>query len=193
MSDQRDGARELLRELVAELLAAGSNGNLGSGPVESAGPVPQVPAPPVAAVLRPSGWSGPAAPGEVIGDIATISEEGLRSSPPNVREEPVKIDNDEDLERFARSLAKRLENPRERSAIRAGQVRFTLRRAAPTSAASSKRAPVMRIEKGAVTERVIREAAEQGMRLVLARGAVLTPLARDNARALRVEIEREAC
>jgi hypothetical protein len=42
-----------------------------------------------------------------------------------------------------------------------------------------------------VTERVVRQAAAEGARLVLARGAVLTPLGRDQARALGVEIERE--
>ena len=49
----------------------------------------------------------------------------------------------------------------------------------------------MRVDKGAVTERIVREAAAAGARLVLARRAVLTPLARDQARTLRVAIERE--
>jgi hypothetical protein len=49
----------------------------------------------------------------------------------------------------------------------------------------------MRIEKGAVTERVVREAKAAGARLVLAPGAVLTPLARDKAKALGVQIEKE--
>ena len=48
-----------------------------------------------------------------------------------------------------------------------------------------------RVEKGAVTERTVREAADAGARLVLAPAAVLTPLARDRARALKVPIERE--
>lgn len=48
-----------------------------------------------------------------------------------------------------------------------------------------------RIAKGAVTERVIREVADAGTRLVLAPGTVLTPLARERAHALGVEIERE--
>ena len=53
-----DDARAVLRELLAEALAGG-NGN--------GAPVPQVPAPPVAAVLRPSTWTAPPAGGEVIG------------------------------------------------------------------------------------------------------------------------------
>jgi hypothetical protein len=52
-------------------------------------------------------------------------------------------------------------------------------------------AAVRRIERGAVTERVINAAAQAGERLVLGRGAVLTPLARDRARASGVPIEKE--
>ena len=51
--------------------------------------------------------------------------------------------------------------------------------------------PVRRIERGAVTERVVDQAARAGERLVLGRGAVLTPLARDRARSSGVEIEKE--
>ena len=47
-----------------------------------------------------------------------------------------------------------------------------------------------RIERGAVTEKVVREAARAGQRLVLGPRAVLTPLARDRARASGVEIDR---
>jgi len=51
--------------------------------------------------------------------------------------------------------------------------------------------PARRIERGAVTEKVVRDAAQAGERLVLGPGAVLTPLARDRARASGVEISRE--
>jgi hypothetical protein len=50
---------------------------------------------------------------------------------------------------------------------------------------------VHRIERGAVTEAMINRAAQAGERLVLGRGAVLTPLARDRARASGVQIEKE--
>jgi predicted amidohydrolase len=49
----------------------------------------------------------------------------------------------------------------------------------------------MRVERGAVTERVVRRAANDGARLVLAPAAVLTPLGRELAGSLHVEIERE--
>ena len=51
--------------------------------------------------------------------------------------------------------------------------------------------PARRIERGAVTEKVVRDAAQAGERLVLGPRAVLTPLARDRARASGVEISRE--
>jgi hypothetical protein len=51
--------------------------------------------------------------------------------------------------------------------------------------------PTRRIERGAVTEKVIRDAARAGERLVLGPRAVLTPLARDRARVSGVEISKE--
>jgi hypothetical protein len=49
-----------------------------------------------------------------------------------------------------------------------------------------------RVERGAVTERAVLKAAKDGKRLVLGPKAVLTPLARDRARVLGVEIEKES-
>jgi hypothetical protein len=176
--------------------------------------VPQVPAPPVAAVLRPSTWDRPAAPGEVIGAPASsaVEQSALPVQPPappvrspvpplwagepevkisgdDARVETVKIDTDEDLDRFIRELITRVENPRERLAIRKGQLRFLLRRS--ETVGQPQGAPPVRVQKGAVTERVIGQAASAGAKLVLAPGAVLTPLGRDRAKALGVQIERE--
>jgi hypothetical protein len=159
-----DAARDLLRELLAEALA---NGN---------GQPATVPPPPVAAVHRPSTWSQPAAPGEVIGNGAAPAHD--RGA------EPVTISSDADLDRFVRALAARFEDAGQRAAARDGRLRFTL---------GSGTAPVgvMRVAHGAVTERTIKKAAEAGGRLVLGPGAVLTPLAREKARALGIDIERE--
>jgi hypothetical protein len=174
-----ESMREVVREILADVLA-GQNGN-GAG-------VPRVPPPPVAAVLRPSTWTGPSVPGEVVGDGGPAP-----AAPESAGVEAVTIDTDEDLDRFVRALLVRLEHPREREAIRAGRVRFALRRAggAAGPAPVAPPAAVLRIAKGAVTERTVRDAAERGVRLVLARGAVLTPLAREKARALGVQIEKE--
>jgi hypothetical protein len=188
MSD-RDATRQLLRELLEEVLAPAAGNGDGAhrapapgAPGPAPGPAP-VPAPPVAAVLRPSTWAGPTVPGEVVG----ASAEPAAPPPGGVRVEAVTLEGDEDLDRFVRALVARLENPGERTAILAGTLRFTLgtaRTGAPAGA-------VRRVERGAVTERTVREAAAAGERLVLAPAAVLTPLARERARALGVEIERE--
>jgi hypothetical protein len=50
---------------------------------------------------------------------------------------------------------------------------------------------VQRVEKGAVTERMVAAAAKAGSALVLGPRAVLTPLARDKARALGVPVQKE--
>jgi len=150
-----DAARDLLRELLTEALA---NGN---------GQQAQVPPPPVAAVHRPSTWSQPAAPGELIGDGAPASGEVVA----------VTIASDADLDRFVRTVLDHGD------AIRQGRLRFTL--------GSARSAGVFRIDRGAVTERTIKKAADAGGRLVLGPRAVLTPLAREKARALGIDIERE--
>src|SRR5207248_3208902 len=140
-------------------------------------PVPQVPAPPVAAVHRPSTWEGAAeAPAEA------PARDG------RARVEEVALATDADLDAFVRRLLHMFENPRDRQAIRGGRLRFRLRPAAGPGG----QAAALRIEKGAVTERVVDEAAAAGSRLVLGRRAVLTPMARDRAKKLRLEIEKES-
>jgi hypothetical protein len=162
-----DAARDLLRELLTEALA---NGN---------GQQAQVPPPPVAAVHRPSTWARPAAPGEVIGESPGGDSLSLREHRGDgaARTETVRIAGDADLAAFVRTV---LDNA---DAIRQGRLRFTL--------GSARSAGVFRIDRGAVTERTIKQAADAGGRLVLGPRAVLTPLAREKARALGIDIERE--
>ena len=162
---ERDAAREIIRELLHEAMAP-ANGN---------GVTPQIPPPPVAAVHRPSTWSPPDGPPARRAPAGARPPEGGRGP------EGVTLDSDAELDRFVRSLLAR--PPEELEAIRAGRIRFTLRGGAPSGA--------LRVERGAVTERKVDEAAKAGARLVLGPGAVLTPLARDKARARGIEIERE--
>jgi hypothetical protein len=193
----REEAREMLRELLAEALGGG-NGNANGGhrggrtggAAAPGGAPPAVPAPPVAAVLRPSTWSQPPAPGEVIGEVWPAGAAGAGGDPGRggggepaapaggARVEAVSLRSDADLARFADAV---LANA---AAIRSGALRFTL-------GAGTSPSGVRRIEKGAVTERTVNEAASAGQRLVLAPAAVLTPLARERARHLKLEIERE--
>ncbi len=109
--------------------------------------------------------------------------------------ETVNLSTDEDLAAFVRRLLELDHDQREE--LRSGRKRFRLAAAPPAAGAPPGRAPgsgaspVRRIERGAVTEAVIKAAARAGERLVLGRGAVLTPLARDRARASGVQIEKE--
>ena len=191
MTTGGDEMREVVREVLAEVLPAvldealatpSSNGN-GSGQpaVTAEDAVPAVPAPPVATVHRPSGWREPEPP-ESIGD-APVSD--------GVAKERVDLRSDADLQAFVLSLARRLENPRTRTAILSGEVRFQLAGASVASGDSTSATPTIRIETGAVTERAVKDAAKAGARLVLSARAVLTPMARDRARSLGVEIQKE--
>ena len=123
--------------------------------------------------------------------------------------ETVNLSTDEDLGAFVKRLLDL--DPGQREELRSGRKRFRLASpqapSVPAGAGHQCRsisagqsngaeragpsAPVRRIERGAVTEAVIAAAAGAGERLVLGRGAVLTPLARDRARASGVQIEKE--
>ena len=200
----REVLADLLPELLSEALTSNGNGHpTGASPQTATGPapepasaVPQVPAPPVAKVHRPSGWRPPA---ESTTTPAIGTPQGRQLAPAPATGgasnsaadvEVVDLRSDADLDVFVRSLVHRFENPRDRMAIRSGKLRFRLGATAAAVAAPAA-ATTIRIERGAVTERAVRDAAAQGARLVLAPRAVLTPMARDRARSLGVEIEKE--
>lgn len=189
----RNVTREVLADLLPGLLEEAltapqpENGNGHHPPLAPAAQpaVPQVPAPPIAAVHRPPGWRPPQ---------PDPSTEPAAAQPAVVEQrsgdvERVDLRSDADLDGFVRSLARRLDNPRDRMAILSGRLRFSL--AAAPAAETAAAGPALRIEKGAVTERHVRDAADKGARLVLSPRAVLTPMARDRARSLGVEIEKE--
>ena len=150
-------------------------------------------------MLRPSTWTAPAAPGEVIGERARrarVAPAVAGPTPSDGSVEAVTIDTDDDLNRFVGALISRLAEPAERHAIRAGRVRFTLRRSPagmPGTGTIRNGAATATVESQGRGHRAHGRARRPttGGRLVLARGAVLTPLAREKARALGVEIERE--
>jgi len=109
--------------------------------------------------------------------------------------EVVVIRHDADLDQFVRRIVSLAESPVTRQHLKSGRLRFTLAASAPAGTPSSSHGPSAqnstgrrRIERGALTERAVRDAAAAGESLVLARGVVITPLARDRARALGVDI-----
>jgi hypothetical protein len=123
--------------------------------------------------------------------------------------EQVAVRDDAELDALVRRVAALCEDPTRRAAMADGRHGFRLAGGAapsrqPRGAAhhtakggSTGQVPVhgasgvVRVERGAVTERTVVKAAADGARLVVGPKAVLTPLARDKARVLGVEIEKE--
>jgi hypothetical protein len=104
--------------------------------------------------------------------------------------ETVSLSTDADLDAFVSRLISMGEQDRED--VRVGRKRFRLAAPAPAGRVPAPAGPaVRRIDKGAVTESVVKDAARAGQRLVLGPAAVLTPLARDRARVSGVQIEKE--
>lgn len=160
----REELRSLVREALQDLLpaqAAGVPSDSASRPV-----VPGVPD----GRTQPDGGPMP----QAVQDGGTV----------------VALSSDADLESFVRRLLRMFQDPRHRQDLLHGRIRFRL--ANPASAGpGAKGSSVLRVDRGAVTERRIRDAARAGARVVLGKSAVLTPLARDRARALGVDIEKE--
>jgi hypothetical protein len=99
----------------------------------------------------------------------------------------VDLRSDADLDAFVRRLFQLFDNPKHRADILSGRRRFRLAGGPSTGAAEA----VQRVDRGAVTEAHIKQAAAAGARLVLGVRAVMTPLARDRARALGVVVDKE--
>ncbi len=191
-----DGAAPELRELVREVLRdvlpglAAQNRHNGQA-------VPPRPAAPNSVIVESSGQiahkslhdHGQPAPGSPAAPPAappgSPGSSGSPAASPHVTVRPVRLATDAQLHEFVLHILALADNPKRRRDLLAGRLRFTLAPGAPAAPADH------RIEKGAVTERAVQAAAAAGARLVLGPRAVLTPLARDRARALGVPIEKE--
>ncbi|MEW5810678.1 MAG: hypothetical protein AB1925_14610 [Actinomycetota bacterium] len=155
--------REALRQLVREVMR------------ESIGDLTSAPAPRPAAAPTPAPVpAGPVATGPLTADERS-------------RVDTVRLATDRDLDVFVRNLLRLFENPKTRADLRHGRLSFRLAGTDRTAAGGGSR----RVERGAVTERQITDIAASGASLVLGPRAVLTPLARERARALGVTIHKE--
>lgn len=162
MSLDREVLRQLVREVVRE--AVGDLVVASPASPSAASPTPAQP------VRTPD---GPVATGPLAADERS-------------RTDTVRITNDRDLDVFVRNLLRLFENPKTRADLRHGRLSFRLAGTGRSEPGSTKR-----IERGAVTERQIADIAASGASLVLGPRAVLTPLARERARALGVPIHKE--
>jgi hypothetical protein len=108
------------------------------------------------------------------------------AEPDAAKTEEVAIATDAELAAFVHRVIE------QRETIQAGRLKFRLKRARKSADAdAAPRGGSERIDKGIVTEKKVMAAAKAGKKLVVGKGVVLTPLARDKARQLGVEIERE--
>jgi hypothetical protein len=194
-----------LRRLVSEVLAE----------VLTLPPVPRPPAPrpPAPRPLAPRSAVRPASAvtaggipsGVPAGEPASATPAGRRESDGTADGRPalldgeakpppdffvVRLGTDAELHEFALRVLRLADNPKMRRDLIGGRIRFRLAGETSGQAAAAAR-PEHRVDKGAVTERAVAAAASSGARLVLGPRAVLTPLAKDKARALGVPIERE--
>jgi hypothetical protein len=178
--------RALVREALADLLPAqpGAAGPaLAPAAPVSPPPVSPPPAQPAPVSFQPA-RPAPASSAPAQGGAAYTVRDGVAEV------ETVSVRTDRELAAFVTRLLRLAENPRRREDLRTGRLRFRLAPGGAAGASASAR-PTRRVDKGAVTEATVRDAARAGARLVLGPRAVLTPLARDRARAAGVEIEKE--
>jgi hypothetical protein len=103
----------------------------------------------------------------------------------------VRIDTAQDLGAFARDLLQAPEDVR--IGILSGKIALGL---APRGSGSAPTAPAPQktshqIAKGVVTEIMVSEIGKTSDRLIIGKGVVVTPLARDKAREVKLEIVRD--
>jgi len=102
----------------------------------------------------------------------------------------VQVRDDVDVAALVHQIVGLCADPEKRSALSTGSLRFRLVDSSDDTQAHAPRPQELTvIEKGAVTEAVVRRAAKAGTRLLLGPRAVLTPLGRETAHTLGVVIE----
>ena len=145
----------------------------------------------------PDGLAAAGAAGSEL--IGTTSAGGTDQPPAGQATETgptaVALTTDADLSAFVQRIAADCADPQRRAQLASGRVLYTLAGGRSAGAApgpgGAEPAAAIRVERGAVTERHVREAARSGTAIVAARGVVITPLARDRARTSGVDIEKE--
>jgi len=115
---------------------------------------------------------------------------------PQVREETVSLNSDEDLNRFVLRLLDLAQDGRSLQEIKSGRWRFRLEggpratsSAAVTAAFAAATCPVVNFERGLITERQV-AGISHGSLVRVGKRVRFTPLAQDELRRKGVQIER---
>ncbi|HYJ54098.1 MAG TPA: hypothetical protein VEX40_00940 [Mycobacterium sp.] len=174
-----DQLRRLIRELIAELAPG----------LRSATSAPDA----TAAEDGKQAESTPANPAAPVTPSSSIPPPAVsqRRSPGPLPDVVVSVSTDAELTALVNRIQRLHDDPSTRSDLQAGRIRFRLATAEPADAAPAIGPARQRSIKQLVTERDVTAAHQAGVILVVAPRAVVTPLARDKAKALHVVIERE--
>jgi len=107
--------------------------------------------------------------------------------------EVVSLSNPHEMNAFVQRILDMGEDAATRTQLRSGGIAFELAggSATSTTAGTSVSGNSIHIEKGAVTESMVRKAAESGATLIVGRRAVVTALAKDKAKDMHVTIIKE--
>jgi hypothetical protein len=133
--------------------------------------------------LLPAGKAKPEAQGTL---LARLRAALLEPKPARVE---IRMDSGADLSAFARDL---LQAPEEvRLGILSGKIELALAQQRSLSVAPVRQRSQHQISKGVVTEIMVAEIGKTSDRLIIGKGVVVTPLARDRAREVKLEIVRD--
>ncbi len=171
--------REELRTLVRQALKEA----LGGAAPPAAKAAPESP--------RAREASAPVAAEAQVGFAATLRAALAKGRPARVA---VRATSSADLDRFARDIAEASGHPDLKSAILTGDLGFDLAGPAVATHSPGKATPnggVYEMTSGVLSETRIVQIARSHKRILVGGGVVLTPLARDKARELKVELTRQ--
>lgn len=173
-----DSLRRLVRELVAELAPG----------LRSATQAPETAAAEEGPQDRPK-LATPVAP--VQPSLPTPAPATSPPRSPAMSDVVVSVSTDSELTALVSKIQRLYDDPSTRSDLQSGRIRFRLASAEPADPAPVIGPARQRLTKQLVTERDVAAAYHAGVTLVVSPRAVLTPLARDKAKALHLVIERE--
>ncbi len=127
---------------------------------------------------------------EVVADQVAST---VRALPAAATGDVVTVRTQDDLDAVIRRVLDDARSAGRRRAIETGQVRFVLDSPTPSQRPRPVSGPVSQhvVEQGVLTERKVIAASKAGSAIVVTSKVVITPLARERARALGVEIQRE--
>ena len=135
---------------------------------------------------------------ELIGESLHALSGSSRDASAHAETRTVRLDTDDDVSAFVRAIIALLDDAEQAQRLRSGAIRFHLASASSSNAGlddesgCSQSSPAVRIDRGAVTEKIVTAAAADKRSIIVSTRAVITPLGREKARKLGVEIIKEA-